>query len=230
MLPKKFKKRPVVIEAVQWDGTSGGASTVIDWIEGNEGCARYRCAPGGCTGTEEGHYVAIETLEGTVSASAGDFIIRGVQGEFYPCRSDIFADTYVPAEGAHHHHHPERNQEMSLNAYRDQCGKAAVRNGWHDRYLDIDIHGDEVLDHLVAKTALISCEVSEAIEELRSGHTPNEVYESAGGKPEGYPTELADIIIRTLDLAYMLSIDIDAAVQEKLAFNTTRGHKHGKTI
>ena len=137
------------------------------------------------------------------------------------CRGDEMTGT---------RNHPERNQQMSLNAYRDQCGKAAVRNGWHDRYLDIDIHGDEVLDHLVAKTALISCEVSEAIEELRSGHTPNEVYESAGGKPEGYPTELADIIIRTLDLAYMLSIDIDAAVQEKLAFNTTRGHKHGKTI
>ena len=172
--------------------------------------------------------MAIETLEGTMSADAGDFIIRGVQGEFYPCRSDIFQKTYEAVGQATK---PlERNQEMSLNAYRDQCGKAAVRNGWHDRYLDIDIHGDEVLDHLVAKTALISCEVSEAIEELRSGHAPNEVYESAGGKPEGYPTELADIIIRTLDLAYMLSIDIDAAVQEKLAFNATRGHKHGKTI
>ena len=118
---------------------------------------------------------------------------------------------------------------MSLNAYRDQCGKAAVRNGWHDRYLDITDY-EEMLDHLVAKTALISCEVSEAIEELRSGHASNEVYEGAGGKPEGYPTELADIIIRTLDLAYMLGIDIDAAVQEKLAFNATRGHKHGKTI
>ena len=96
---KRYRKKPVVIEAVQWDGTSGGASTVIDWIEGNEGCARYRCAPGGCTGTEEGHCVAIETLEGTVSASAGDFIIRGVQGEFYPCRSDIFQKTYEAVKG-----------------------------------------------------------------------------------------------------------------------------------
>ena len=91
---KRYRKKPVVIEAVQWDGTSGGASTVIEWVEGNEGCARYRCPPGGCTGTEEGHCVAIETLEGTVSASAGDFIIRGVQGEFYPCKSDIFEATY----------------------------------------------------------------------------------------------------------------------------------------
>ena len=91
---KRYRKKPVVIEAVQWDGTSGGANTVIDWIEGNEGCARYRCAPDGCTGTEEGHYVAIETLEGTMSADAGDFIIRGVQGEFYPCKPEIFEKTY----------------------------------------------------------------------------------------------------------------------------------------
>ena len=91
---KRYRKKPVVIEAVQWDGTSGGANTVIDWISGNEGCARYRCAPGGCTGTEEGHRVAIETLEGTMSADAGDFIIRGVQGEFYPCKPEIFEKTY----------------------------------------------------------------------------------------------------------------------------------------
>ena len=94
---KRYRKKPVVIEAVQWDGTSGGANTVIDWINGNEGCARYRCAPGGCTGTEEGHRVAIETLEGTMSADAGDFIIRGVQGEFYPCKPEIFEKTYEAA-------------------------------------------------------------------------------------------------------------------------------------
>ena len=95
---KRYRKKPVVIEAVQWDGTSGGANTVIDWISGNEGCARYHCAPGGCTGTEEGHRVAIETLEGTMSADAGDFIIRGVQGEFYPCKPDIFEKTYEKYE------------------------------------------------------------------------------------------------------------------------------------
>ena len=94
MKPKRYMKKPVVIEAVQWDGTSGGADTVIDWISGNEGCARYYCAPGECTGTEEGHRVAIETLEGTMYADAGDFIIRGVQGEFYPCKPEIFEKTY----------------------------------------------------------------------------------------------------------------------------------------
>lgn len=93
---KRYRKKPVVIEAVQWDGTSGGASTVIDWIVGNGGLARYRCVPGGCSGTEEDHCVAIETLEGTMTAGTGDWIIRGVQGEFYPCKNDIFQATYKP--------------------------------------------------------------------------------------------------------------------------------------
>ena len=93
---KHYRKKPVVIEAVQWDGTSGGANTVVDWIVGNGGFARYRCVPGGCTGSEEDHCVAIETLEGTMTAGAGDWIIRGVQGEFYPIKETIFRETYEP--------------------------------------------------------------------------------------------------------------------------------------
>ena len=120
----------------------------------------------------------------------------------------------------------------NLNDLAIQCGEAAAMNGWHQHYYDLThpLDPDTLLDHLVAKTALIGCEVSEAIEELRAGHTPNETYEGTGGKPEGYPTELADIIIRTLDLAYMLNIDIHTAVQDKLRFNAGRPYKHGKAI
>ena len=120
---------------------------------------------------------------------------------------------------------------VDLNTLRDQCGKAASANGWHDSYLALTDAGEDVTDHLVAKTALIGCEVAEAIEELRDGRRYDETYRSEGGKPEGYPSELADVIIRALDLAAMLNIDIDAAVAEKLAYNAGRGHKHGgKTI
>ena len=122
---------------------------------------------------------------------------------------------------------------VDLNLLRDQCGEAAKQNGRHDRFLDLE-RGDDgaaLTDHLVTKTALIGCEVAEAIEELRDGHAPHDTYEGKNGKPEGYPTELADIIIRALDLAYMLNIDINAIVQEKLRFNATRGVMHGgKTI
>ena len=54
--------------------------------------------------------MAIETLEGTMFADAGDFIIRGVQGEFYPCKPEIFEKTYEAVGQLRNH--PERNQRM----------------------------------------------------------------------------------------------------------------------
>lgn len=87
-----------------------------------------------------------------------------------------------------------------------------------------------VRDHVITKLALITCEVSEAIEEVRAGRDFDETYYSEGNKPEGVPSELADIIIRTLDLAYMLNIDIEQIVNEKLDFNSTRPRLHGKVV
>ena len=87
----KYRKKPVEIEAMRWDGTAEGATRIIEW----SGCdVNYWCDEGGCSGTEGGHYLEILTLEGRMLASTGDWIIRGVQGEFYPCRGDIFKMTY----------------------------------------------------------------------------------------------------------------------------------------
>lgn len=74
----KFRKRPVVIEAVQWLGNNHPEVTSFQG-----GCAEY-----------EGGKVVIQTLEGEMRASVGDWIIKGVNGEFYPCKPDIFALTY----------------------------------------------------------------------------------------------------------------------------------------
>jgi hypothetical protein len=85
----KFRKKPVVIEAMQLPDNPDRGRTVAEtnailaWIGTNEGVARTRA---GC--------VFIQTLEGDMQASPGDWIIRGVQGEFYPCKPDIFAATY----------------------------------------------------------------------------------------------------------------------------------------
>jgi hypothetical protein len=84
----KFRKKPVVIEAQTFDGTREGAEAILPWMAGSG--ASYR--PGVSR-------IFILTLEGTMEASPGDWIIRGVKGEFYPCKPDIFEQTYEPAEG-----------------------------------------------------------------------------------------------------------------------------------
>lgn len=97
----KYKKKPVEIEAFQWDGSLDCASEIINWGADNKATVRYigerpeRKAPNG----EYSQFfqpcrLKIETLEGWIFASPGDFIIKGIQGEFYPCKPDIFAETY----------------------------------------------------------------------------------------------------------------------------------------
>lgn len=113
-----------------------------------------------------------------------------------------------------------------------KCGLNAATKGWHDRYHELNIFDDDtsMTEHLVAKTALIGSEVAEAIEELRKGHGPYEVYESENGKPEGFPVELADVVIRAMDLAYTLEIDLEQIIHDKLRFNAGRPYKHDKQI
>ncbi len=94
--PQRYTKRPVTIEAIQWDGTASGATPIIDWIINHDHSAEY-WAPGEWDHETNAAYINITTLEGNMIASRGDWIIRGVQGEFYPCKSDIFDATYQPA-------------------------------------------------------------------------------------------------------------------------------------
>jgi hypothetical protein len=91
----RVRKRPVTVDAAPWDGTVAGATAVIDWVLANGGTARYHdeSEPGGCA-------IAIDTLEGTMTALPGSWVIRGVAGEFHPVRGDIFERTYDPADAA----------------------------------------------------------------------------------------------------------------------------------
>ena len=81
----KYRKKPVVIDAMLL--TPGTMVAVCQWI-----------ASEGGSFVPEMQGLGIVTLEGTMLAKHGDWIIRGVQGEFYPCKPDIFAATYEPAE------------------------------------------------------------------------------------------------------------------------------------
>lgn len=78
----RFRKKPVVIEAVKYDGTL----LSVESLDGLE-----------CSQALTSDTIQIETLEGTMTANPGDWIIRGVKGEFYPCKPDIFESTYEPA-------------------------------------------------------------------------------------------------------------------------------------
>lgn len=102
--PQRFRKRPVEVEAIRYTG--GNADAVTDWADGGTGT---RVAPtahwGGMCGEpehEDNFDLHVLTLEdGSVGAhqvehiaSPGDWIIRGIRGELYPCRGDIFESTY----------------------------------------------------------------------------------------------------------------------------------------
>lgn len=80
----RFRKIPVEIEAVQWDGQNLAA---IEAFVGKALDAAWSV----------GGYCFINTLEGRTNAVVGDWIIRGVKGEFYLCKPDIFEATYEPA-------------------------------------------------------------------------------------------------------------------------------------
>lgn len=87
--PAKFRKKPVEVDAIQWDGARASALAIKEWADGDAGQLTINFA-----GSDTTSVMAVVTLEGEMRAQPGDWIIRGLQGEFYPCKPDIFAATY----------------------------------------------------------------------------------------------------------------------------------------
>lgn len=79
----KYKKKPVIIEAEKL--TQDNLTVLNDWCKGNIKDVKL---------SSDKWCIDIETLEGTMRAEQGDYIIKGVKGEFYPCKSDIFEMSY----------------------------------------------------------------------------------------------------------------------------------------
>lgn len=83
-MAKKYRKKPVIIEAIQFTGKNKKeiekfvGKSFMEWINHPS--------------------VGIATLEGNLEAKPNDWIIKGVKGEFYPCKPDIFEQTYEPVE------------------------------------------------------------------------------------------------------------------------------------
>lgn len=82
----KFRKKPIVIEAMQLRPDTLAQCIEFVGEDLDDGTCESEC------------YIYIRTLEGTMGARCGDWIIQGVSGEFYPCKPDIFVQTYDPVE------------------------------------------------------------------------------------------------------------------------------------
>lgn len=82
----RFRKKPVVIEAVQYDGSN--ITELWDFAGADKVYGP----------TEVNSLPFVMTLEGNMTISVGDFLIKGVKGEFYPCKPDIFEQTYEAVE------------------------------------------------------------------------------------------------------------------------------------
>lgn len=100
----RFRKKPVVIDAMLYDGEPVRTMEVYRWVESYVGS--YDCNKVDSNGNKlpppdsgvsidaETGFMVIATLEGEMTVKLGDFVIRGVNGEFYPCKPDIFWKTY----------------------------------------------------------------------------------------------------------------------------------------
>ena len=91
----KYRKKPVVVEAAQWNGFNLEEikKFVGDSLIYRVSDSAWKVGKGAPT-----VYLEIKTLEGNHICSRGDYIIKGVQGEFYPCKPDIFKQTYEQAD------------------------------------------------------------------------------------------------------------------------------------
>lgn len=81
----KYRKKPVVVEAVQYHDNEKGLNAVLQFV------------PEDCVDVLPDR-LQIKTLEGWMEVTPGDYVIRGLRGEFYPCKADAFAETYEPLE------------------------------------------------------------------------------------------------------------------------------------
>lgn len=120
----KFTKKPVTIEAIQWTGMNGQE---IQAFAGEAAKFDTRRSDNGSGTSSSVTELIIHTLEGDMKADWNDFIIKGVKGEFYPCKPDIFEQTYMEAA--------DEAKGMTFGDAIEALkhGKMVARRGWNGK-------------------------------------------------------------------------------------------------
>jgi len=222
-----FRNKPVSVEAFQ-----NGRSPLPEWFEDalRLGTITERTTPADFV---RQFYIKRGGQE--VLIDEGDYVIRNPRGNITACDPGMFRATYVPDDQPLEIYRKPTFQEIQALVHQTTKSK-----GWDDQP---STFGDKI--------ALICGEACEALEEWRGGRAINETYYSGKmpgqdgtlgsitqhvtsptpnvlcKKPEGVPSELADAVIRIMDICEQEGIDLGAAILEKNAFNLTRPYRHG---
>jgi len=112
---------------------------------------------------------------------------------------------------------------LAWNRFASGVYETAVEKGWHDT--DVPEGDPNYPFHMVSKLGLIAVETAEAVQAFRSGNPMDEKI----GLPS-LAVELADTVIRIMDLDYEMKIGVANAIVEKARYNKTRPYKHGKIV
>lgn len=123
----KYRKKPIVIDAIKWDG--GNVLEFIDSFPESRHMIQIETAD----------EITIKTLEGNMTLMRGDYLIRGIKGEYYPCKADIFEMSYEPVF---------ENNEVNLRLFRKDY---LFSKSPHGDGINITIDGVKVLlpTHLI---------------------------------------------------------------------------------
>lgn len=120
----KFRKKPIVIEAIQFTGSN--CYELSKWDKFFESLEHLQLAK----------FLTIQTLEGVHHADVGDWIIRGIKGELYPCKPDIFAATYEPTEPNDENvEEAKRYPKEVLDFVKFETRRIAHKKGWGHRMI-----------------------------------------------------------------------------------------------